>query len=31
VIGEDRIVWASDYPHLEATFPAWCASSRSIC
>lgn len=21
VIGEDRIVWASDYPHLDATFP----------
>ncbi len=20
-IGEDRIVWASDYPHLDATFP----------
>jgi len=21
LIGEDRIVWASDYPHLDATFP----------
>jgi predicted TIM-barrel fold metal-dependent hydrolase len=21
IIGEDRIVWASDYPHLDATFP----------
>ncbi|GIW40365.1 MAG: amidohydrolase [Candidatus Binatia bacterium] len=21
VIGEDRVVWASDYPHLDATFP----------
>ncbi|MFN8643548.1 MAG: amidohydrolase family protein [Candidatus Binatia bacterium] len=21
VIGADRIVWASDYPHLDATFP----------
>lgn len=21
VIGEERIVWASDYPHLDATFP----------
>jgi len=21
VIGEDRIVWASDYPHLDASFP----------
>lgn len=21
VIGEDRIVWASDYPHLDATYP----------
>jgi predicted TIM-barrel fold metal-dependent hydrolase len=21
MIGEDRIVWASDYPHLDATFP----------
>jgi predicted TIM-barrel fold metal-dependent hydrolase len=21
IIGEDRIVWASDYPHLDATYP----------
>jgi predicted TIM-barrel fold metal-dependent hydrolase len=21
LIGEDRIVWGSDYPHLDATFP----------
>ena len=21
VIGEDRVVWASDYPHLDATYP----------
>ena len=21
MIGEERIVWASDYPHLDATFP----------
>ena len=20
-IGEDRVVWASDYPHLDATYP----------
>lgn len=29
VIGEDRIVWGSDYPHHDATFPGAVAELRS--